>query len=421
MRATDGELPIIRSVPDDYNSASPKLVHMTTTAKYLGHYRGTVKDVSSSQTGSDTPSSSTYEDDFPITWCKRLPVSKVPMAPVSKVDKNGGFSFDNVIPSNSNEVSVVTSPRRAYRGTTTKPVEEASVSSLFNGSPFGEPGRPSCRSANSGPIVVSNPHYVCPPIPTVARSVQKASTSSLFNSSSFGETGRPSYRSQYLGPINVSNPAYTCPPIPTVACDVKKASASSLFNSSPFGETGRPSCRSSNLGPIVVSGAWHQEIPTLACNIKKASASSLFNSSPFGETRRPSCRSPYLGPIVVSGAPSTHYQLAMPTSVSPNTPDETTSRLGIHDSLDKKDIKSPSQDGDKIAGESCVTSHREAKEETLEPTYDKDVDLTDENLVETPGEDSHSSAAPLPGPRSRGKKRFKTIPWLSSSRNRPTL
>lgn len=60
------------------------------------------------------------------------------------------------------------------------------------------------------------------------------------------------------------------------------------------------------------------------------------------------------------------------------------------------------------------------RNEAKEPTGEKPVDPADEDLIKPPGEEP-ASPAPLPGAEARGKKRFKTIPELSSSSNRPAL
>lgn len=100
----------------------------------------------------------------------------------------------------------------------------------------------------------------------------------------------------------------------------------------------------------------------------------------------------------------------------PSRPDE--------ESANKTDTKSSTDRRDRVddnaGNDAKVELHRKADEEAINPSDDKPVDLTDKKAV-NPKDEEPASPVPSPGPRLRGKKRFKPVPELSSSSNRPTL
>lgn len=100
----------------------------------------------------------------------------------------------------------------------------------------------------------------------------------------------------------------------------------------------------------------------------------------------------------------------------PSRPDEEpANKTGTKSSTDRRDGVD-----DNAGNDEKVELHRKADEEPINPSDDKPVDLTDKKAV-NPKDEEPASPVPPPGPRFRGKKRFKPVPELSSSSNRPTL
>lgn len=106
----------------------------------------------------------------------------------------------------------------------------------------------------------------------------------------------------------------------------------------------------------------------------------------------------------------------IPDDKRPSKPDEEpANKTDTKSSADRRD------DVDDNAGNDAkVELHRKADEEPINPSDDKPVDPTDKKPANPTGEEP-ASPVPSPGPRLRGKKRFKPVPELSSSSNRPTL
>lgn len=100
--------------------------------------------------------------------------------------------------------------------------------------------------------------------------------------------------------------------------------------------------------------------------------------------------------------------------------EESANKTDTESSRDRRDVVSPSEADDKAGNNTGMDLHSKADEEPIKLTDDKPVEATDKALVNSMGEKS-ASPVPLPDPRFRGKTRFKPVPGLSSSSNRPTL